>query len=68
MGGAKGKAAGLCPSPASRPQQHRAGMPQRSCLDSDTTEAQEGRLMGSGTALLLAIVAPVPGMGCMLNK
>lgn len=37
-------------------------------LGSDTAEGWEGRLMGSGTAVLLAVVAPMPGTGYVLNK
>lgn len=41
---------------------------REAALGSGAAEGWEGRLLGSGTALLLAVVAPMPGTGYVLNK
>lgn len=41
---------------------------REAALGSGAAEGWEGRLMGTGTDLLLAVVAPMPGTGYVFNK
>lgn len=65
MGGAKG-AVSLLPFPS--PPYIGEECSGEAVVGSGTAEGWEGRLMGSGTAVLLAVVAPMPGTGYVFNK
>lgn len=41
---------------------------REAALGSGAAEGREGRQMGTGTDLLLAVVAPMPGTGYVFNK
>lgn len=59
---------GSVPPPLPIPPDTREECGGEAALGSGAAEGREGRQMGTGTDLFLAVVAPMPGIGYVFNK